>query len=306
MRAALCYSLQQFLPSSSEGEVFHISYIVNCVLNACLSYVAVVLNILTIRAMLATPSLPKSLRTLLMSLAVSDLAVGLLGQPFYIALLVIALLQNTPSCATNTAFIITMNVFCAASFLTVIALSADRFLAIHLHLRYQELVTHNRVAAVVISIWVLCGAFYPLAFSYVHPDTVHLMFVTIGSTCLIVASLMFLKIFSVVRRHNSQIQSQLQHIAQISEAANIVNGRKTAMGIFYVYLVFLVCYLPQFCALTNIIIRGHSLATKHLLISTLTLVFLNSSLNPVIYCWKLRYIRHAIMDTLCRILQRRL
>ena len=38
---------------------------------------------------------------------------------------------------------------------SVAAVSVDRFLAIHLHLRYQELVTHKRVVAVVISIWVL-------------------------------------------------------------------------------------------------------------------------------------------------------
>ena len=41
------------------------------------------------------------------------------------------------------------------SFLGVAAVSVDRFLAIHLHLRYQELVTHKRVVAVVILIWVL-------------------------------------------------------------------------------------------------------------------------------------------------------
>ena len=47
--------------------------------------------------------------------------------------------------------------FCLASFLGVVApaVSVDRFLAIHLHLRYQELVTHKRVVAVVISIWLL-------------------------------------------------------------------------------------------------------------------------------------------------------
>ena len=35
------------------------------------------------------------------------------------------------------------------------ALCADRFLAIYLHLKYQELVTYKRVAAVVVSIWVI-------------------------------------------------------------------------------------------------------------------------------------------------------
>jgi len=44
---------------------------------------------------------------------------------------------------------------CNTSFLGVMAVSADRFLAIHLHLRYQEIVTQKRAVAVVISVWVL-------------------------------------------------------------------------------------------------------------------------------------------------------
>ena len=70
------------------------TYIANCVLNVFSSYTAIMLNILTIHAMRKTSSLPKTLKTLLLSLAVSDLGVGLLVQPFYIALLV-KLLQKT-------------------------------------------------------------------------------------------------------------------------------------------------------------------------------------------------------------------
>ena len=41
--------------------------------------------------------------------------------------------------------------FSAASFSGVVAVSVDRFLAVHFHLRYQERVTHKRVVIVVIS-----------------------------------------------------------------------------------------------------------------------------------------------------------
>ena len=56
---------------------------------------------------------------------------------------------------TYKSFLIVLALFSLASFFGVVALSLDRFLAIHLHLRYQELVTHKRVVAVVILIWVL-------------------------------------------------------------------------------------------------------------------------------------------------------
>ena len=120
------------------------------------------LNIVTIHAIRKTSSLPKTLKTLLLSLAVSDAGVGLLVQPFYISLLIKWIQQNNIGCSTYKAFKIILNLFSSASFCVVVAISVDRFLAIHLHLRYQELVTHKRVVLVVISIW-LFSAF--LSFS---------------------------------------------------------------------------------------------------------------------------------------------
>jgi len=35
----------------------------------------------------------------------------------------------------------------------------------------------------------------------------------------------------------------------------------------------------------------------------LTLAFLNSSLNPPIYCWKMTHIRRIVMDILQKLLQ---
>ena len=95
-----------------------------------------------------------ALKTLLLSLAVSDVGVGLLGQPIFVSMLVKWLQQNNPGCNTYKAFICTGQLFSSASFLGVVAVSVDRFLAIHLHLRYQELVTQKRVVVVVILIWV--------------------------------------------------------------------------------------------------------------------------------------------------------
>ena len=130
--------------------------VVNCVWNAFLSSTAIALNIITIQALRKASSFPKTLQTLLLSLAVSDLGVGLLVQPLFIADLVL----KTAERITNNCRICTLSLeigqvlFASASFVGVVALTVDRFLAIHLHLRYQELVTHKRVVAAVISIWV--------------------------------------------------------------------------------------------------------------------------------------------------------
>ena len=139
------------------------SYLTLCILNAYLSNSATILNIVAIYAIRKTSSLSKNLKTLLLSLAVSDLGVGLLAQPMYVVSRLIDSQQNND---TNTviyrAFHIPVNLFISASLFSVTALCADRFLAIYLHLRYQELVTYKRVAAVVVSIWVISALISPI------------------------------------------------------------------------------------------------------------------------------------------------
>ena len=256
------------------------------------------LNIVTIYAIRKTSSLPKNLKTLLLSLAVSDVGVGLLAEPFFTSLLVKWIQRNNPSCSTYMVFLVSAGVFSIASFFGVVVVSVDRFLAIHLHLSYQGLVTHKRVVAVVISIW-LFSAFLSVITWWVSHDIHSLFLCIIVVIGLLLTTLVYAKIYLVQRRHKNEMQAlQVQQVAENEEMANVACLVKTAVGIFYVYLVFLLCYLPFFICLAAIKINGPSTALKRFLLCSMTLVYLNSSLNPVIYCWKMRHIRHAIMDIL--------
>ena len=111
---------------------------------------------------------------------------------------------------------------------------------------------------------------------------------------------MYCKIYLAVRRHTNQIQAlQVQRDAQNDEMTNFARLKKSTVSTFYVYLVFLVCYLPVFSSLLAHVVDSEPNATmENFLLYSWTLVFLNSSLNPVIYCWKMRHIRRAIMDIL--------
>jgi len=113
----------------------------------------------------------EDLKTLLLGLAVSDVGVGLLGQPIFVSILVKRLQENNPDCNTYKAFSIIAYFFSLTSFFGVVAVSVDRFLAIHLHLRYHELVTHKRVVAVVIFMWLL-SAFLSLLTIWVPLDII--------------------------------------------------------------------------------------------------------------------------------------
>ena len=94
------------------AQEFYSWYLVTCVFNVFLSYTAIMLNIVTIHAIRNTLSLSKPLKTLLLSLAVSDLGVGLTAQLLYVAVRIMELKQNY---ATYIAFLVSTNMFIFAS-----------------------------------------------------------------------------------------------------------------------------------------------------------------------------------------------
>ena len=164
------------------------------------------LNILTIYAVRKTSSLPKTLRTLLLSLAVSDIGVGFIVQPFYTSFLVNWLQLNDPKCSTYKALVAIALLFSQASFLSVVAVSVDRFLAVHLHLRYQELVTHKRVVVVVIAKWILSASNSLLTLLNLQ-DVCLLIFFIMGVAGVILITIVYTRIYLIVRRHKNKIQS---------------------------------------------------------------------------------------------------
>lgn len=297
MKKSSCEAVRQYVPSDTELKDLRWTFFVNCVFNIFLSYTAVMLNAVTIHAVRKTWWLPKPLRTLLLSLAVSDLGVGLTVQPFCISLLVKWLQRVNPGCVAYKLFFMVMSLFALASFFGVFLVSLDRFLAIHLHLRYRELVTHNRVVAVVISVWIVSAV---LSFITVwYPSESSLTVFAVGVLCIFFTTLIFGRIFVVFRRHQEQIQVlQVRQGAQNSDIASFASLLKSAVGIFYVYVVLMLCYMPRAFSLVATATSEPNTALKAFLICSWTLVFLNSSLNPIIYCWKMRHIRRAIMNIL--------
>ena len=258
--------------TEAEGfrERLHPTLVASRAINAFLSFTTIVLNVITIQALRKTASLSKTLKTLLLSLAVSDLGVGLLAQPLYIATLVIKIDQSTLfGCSVQfTSRILRLlgYVFLPASFFGIFALTVDRFLAIHLHLRYQEVVTFKRIVALVISIWVLSSAPSVLALNENLEKVLSSVIGIIASVCLIIAGVLCCKMHAVVRRHRNEINSalQVQQVAQNGKLASDARLKKTVLATFYMYIVFLGCYVPYFCVRAASINSGESVLRQNL------------------------------------------
>ena len=300
MSKLYCNQSSQFFPTFTELEDLHSTCVVNCVFNIFLTYTAFMLNIVTIYALHKTSTMPNTLKTLLLSLACSDVAVGLFSQPLYTFFLINWLRLDNPGCNTQQVRTISNTLFSGASFLGVVAVSVDRFLAVHLHLRYQELVTYRRVVIVVIVIWVY-NAFLSLMILWGLLGTRDLLGTINFAFSFIITLVVYIRINLTMRRHKNHIQSmQIRNEAQSEEIKNFTVLIKSTVGIFYVHLVFLICYLPYLICKAVLQIYGPSIVLKKLYLYSLTFVYLNSSLNPVIYGWKMKHIRHAIIDILRR------
>ena len=272
-----------------------------CVVNAFLSSIASILNILTIYAIRKTPSLAKNLKILLLSLAVSGLGISLLAQPMYVEQLTMQWkYRNESYNAIYIADLIPTNIFITATLFSVMALCAERFLAIQLHLRYQELVIYKRVIIAVISIWVF-STLTLLLKMWISKNIMFVFSVIKDASSIITATFLSIKLYPTLRRHINQIQ--LTQVAQNEQGKSVQRKMRSAMASLYVYLIFTVCYLPNICVL---IIIGSTSERRndlqHLHFYTLTLLFLNSTLNPLIYCWKVKQIRHTVIATLRNIL----
>ena len=283
------------------------SNIALCVVKVPLCLSAIMLNSISIHAIRKTSSLQKTLKIMLLSLAVSDLGVGLLVYPLAI---VITTLEMTSNAQNNPAYMVILtlfqvplNLFYYATFFGVTALSVERFLAIFFHLRYQELVTYKRVVAAVISIWISCAFLSCIQF-WTTPLIRNVVYVTIELVCLLTTALLYYKIYQAVRRHTIEIEF-LQAETLGGDITRTIRRFKSAIGTFYIYLAFLACYLPHNCTYLARLILGSSNnldLVLHLMQYTLTLTWLNSSLNPLIYTWKMKAVRLAIRNTLRNIL----
>ncbi|XP_022805461.1 histamine H2 receptor-like [Stylophora pistillata] len=302
MAESNCDILLRIYPQISELDDFQSSFIINCVLNSFICYTAIVLNIFTIYAIAKTSALSKPLKTLLVSVAVSDVGVGLIVEPLFLSLLIKWLQLQNEDCTFFLGLHVVLNLFSMTSFLNIMAISIDRFLAIQFHLRYQSIVTHKRVVGVVIFIWAysLSASFSLFLFPFAVLSTVGS---PIGTICLLVTAAIYCRIYFITRRHKRQIQiqrvqEQEERSRQNSEMRNLARTMKTAVGVLYVYFAFLVCYAPLFIYLAARAIYGSGIVKTSFQVSTYTLMFFNSTLNPVIYCWRMRHIRRAMVDTL--------
>ena len=275
-----------------------------CVLNFVFSLVTTLGNLLVIRALMKNSTIPATVKKLFLSLAFSDLAVGLLPQ-LTTAVINAVMLKMASGGDDLTLFCPTVlnvlsyfvSLLAAASFMNIIVIAGDRLLAISLHLRYQELVTPIRVTIVLVSLW-LTSCVYAFALLFTPKGTA-MTGAVISVIGYVLTALANVRIYKVVRYHQNQIysQNQLQN-AQTREAHR---QRKSAYNSLLVSVVFLACYFPYLPCTILYSINPSEISFLVAYSASIFLIYLNSSLNLFVYCWRYPEIRQTVKSTVKQI-----
>ena len=111
------------------------------------------------------------------------------------------------------------------------------------------------------------------------------------------------KIFQIVRRHQRQINDQNMAALSVERQANTVNVlkcKKSAVTVLYVYGLLIICYLPFGVTMLVEAFIGYTRSEKIAYGYAKTVVSVNSLLDPLVYCWRIREIRRAVKNTLRR------
>ena len=266
-------------------------YIIGFILNPVFSLTALAGNFFVLGAICTTPTLHKPTNILLLGLSLSDLAVGLLVQPFFTVIFIFEVSQESyPGLSSIFRFI--QAIFISATILTLTSVSVDRCLALVLHLRYVAVVTVKKTLLVLCLIW-LASVVYAITFLVDRELHRSVSFVIIA-LCIVVNACTCSTIYRICRRHRIQIQNQ--SLANQPEAFDMKRYRRSLITMILLLILLVICYTPYLCmrAVANFTDWPSSPQKKFMMRWSAFLVYLNSSINPLVYCWRLPAMRVAM------------
>ena len=272
--------------------------------NIFLSITAFLGNTLILVALHKETSLHPQSKLLYRNLAITDLCVGIIGQPLNVTYWISVVTERWNS---NICYNYGLRgsrfsgyTLCSVSLLTSTAISVDRLFALLLGLRYRQVVTLKRTCIAAIGFWIL--SIVASSASFWNP-LITSWYQYIGTAlCLVTTIFAYTKIFFSLRHNQIHVQN---HVAQgqPSQAItlNIARYRKAVYSALWVQGTLVACYLPFGIVVALTPQQGMTLSVYLVRQLTVTLVYLNSSLNPLLYCLKIREVRRTVKETVRQI-----
>ena len=295
-------AIQEFFCAHSVVETNQ--EIIIAAFNIPLSITAFLGNVLIIAALQKVSSLHPPSKLLLGCLASTDICVGLITQPLFVAYKMSQKHLNSKNCYyIEMLFHLTSVMFGGVSLLTLTAISVDRLLALLLGLNYKQVVTLKRAWVLVVIFWLSCPAC--LTYSFYNNRVVRSIISIVVPLCIVITISCYAKIYVTLQKHQAQIQD---HVSQGQpngggSPLNIARYRKTVSSTLWIQMTLVACYFPFFVANAALAITGSLTQSVSLALTvTSSMVYFNSSINPLLYCWKMREVREGVKDTIRQVL----
>ena len=269
------------------------------VINILLGISAIVGNIVILIALHKQTSLNQASKVLLRNLVASDLCVGFVQITEVVRGISILQGQWQICPLLYLVTVIAASISIAVSLWTITAISVDRLLALLLKLRYRQVVTIRKVYAVAMASWII--GISTATFWFFSLLAWKVLLGTNIAVCLITSAYCYTRTFLRLRHQHTQVLNNLRQPENQASRIDEIRYRKTVSSALWLLLALLFCYLP-FVFLVSFAFREIEDNPSSVLITALTtttlLVRFNSSLNPILHCWRIKEVRRAVKDTL--------
>ena len=277
-------------------------------LNIFLSIFATLGNVLVLVALRNVSSIHPPTKLLFRCLAITDLCVGLLGQPLYVYDRYITNYLDIGNRIVELVYVylFIISVLVVVSIFTSAAISVDRLLALLLGLRYRHVVTLCRVRVVIACVWfiVVSNASLLCVARILSHDKLKLAsswtLRAFGIFSIIVSTFSYTKIFFTLRHQQAQVQDHVQpeQSSRVRSVLNIARYKKTVYSVAWIQFAMLACYGPYIVMAFLYHFGNVGYSTEVIIADEVfrCLLFLNSSLNPVLYCWRIKDVRQEVKN----------
>ena len=292
----------------NQSSAYYVVTLSTSVIIAFLSPVAVAGNSLVLAAIWRDQSLRTPSYILLFGLALTDLCTGLISQPSHIAVRVLCFneLQLVKKEETFLLYTKALGESCGTYFgsLTVIFIT---FMSIErwLHMTRRSLLTVRRSCYIVAVSSLLLIPVVVFRLLHVFKKTTGLvsnlsLFILL-LLCLVTTPISYFNVFRIIHRHQEQIHANgsSQNFGQ--PACNLAKYKKTVVFILYILGVFYISFLP-FLVFVGLSFRYQYCELEILFHISLLFLFLSSSINPLIYLWRISDIRNGVKQLLEKLL----
>jgi len=287
-----------FVPFIQPSIGAKVTAVINCILNCPTALSAIVFNSLIVCAICRESGLRSHANYLLAWLAITDVLVGAIAQPLNVANHV-EVLVGTQNCVVHGVYDSVKFLCSMMSVKTALFISCDRCIAITFPFKYYSWMSATKISIVLILAWlfwiiVVASWTLGLAGRFVQLVCVSFLILT-----FLILSAIYAKMIKLAKQHQHQINShQPSDQATNTDAVRHKKALKTAVVIIGALMA---CYLPIVLVVLVDLVIGQKIqpTDKYIMVSySETLVFINSTLNPIIYCLRSREIRTAVFKIL--------